>query len=122
MKKGVQNLRSRLQERLRGQHEAIDVIADAVLRSIDAPSNLQNRPAGAYLLLGLSNAGKQELAGGLSELLVTTEGETPVIQVDLSKQLDSQSLQFSAPKRFFSFFLLVVGFSILLFYLFCCQH
>ena len=111
-----------MQERLRGQHEAIHVIEDAVLRSMDAPSNLKNWPAGAYLLLGLPNAGKQELAGGLSELLVTNEGETPVIQVDLSKQLDSQSLQFSAPKKFFSFFLLVLGFSILLFYLFCCQH
>ncbi|KAM7486202.1 hypothetical protein LguiA_002211 [Lonicera macranthoides] len=59
----------------------------AVLRSIDAPSDLRNRPFGSYLLLGLNTLGQIELLKGLAEHMKTADGNTLLIIIDMHNPL-----------------------------------
>ncbi|MFE7763376.1 ATP-dependent Clp protease ATP-binding subunit [Streptomyces sp. NPDC057438] len=75
-------LAERLRERVVGQDEAVDVVADAVLRSragLAAPE----RPVGSFLFLGPTGVGKTELARALAQALFG--GEDRMVRLDMSE-------------------------------------
>lgn len=76
------NLEDQLHRRVAGQHEAIEVVSDAVRRS---RAGLQDpkRPLGSFLFLGPTGVGKTELAKTLAEYLFNDENAT--IRIDMSE-------------------------------------
>ncbi len=71
-----------LSKRVAGQHEAIELVADAVRRS---RAGLQDpkRPIGSFLFLGPTGVGKTELAKTLAEYLFNDENA--VVRMDMSE-------------------------------------
>lgn len=71
-----------LHERLIGQDEAVQLVADAVLR---ARSGIKDprRPIGSFLFLGPTGVGKTELAKALAEALFDSEEQ--MIRLDMSE-------------------------------------
>ena len=78
-----------LHQRVVGQHEAVDAIADAVLR---ARSGLKDpkRPIGSFLFLGPTGVGKTELARALAETLF--DSEESVIRIDMSEYMEKHAV------------------------------
>ncbi|TVU29825.1 hypothetical protein EJB05_21412, partial [Eragrostis curvula] len=66
------NLADRLHERVIGQNEAVDLVAQAVLRS-RAGLEKHGQPIGSFLFLGSTGVGKTELAKALAEQLFSSE-------------------------------------------------
>lgn len=62
------NIEQKLRERVFGQNEAIDVLADAVYIS-KAGLKSKDKPVGTYLFTGPTGVGKTETAKAISELL-----------------------------------------------------
>ena len=83
------NMEDVLQERLVGQHMAIEALANAVRRS---RSGLvpPNRPLGAYLFLGPSGVGKTVMAKALAEVLF--DSDLKVARLDLSMYTDRNAI------------------------------
>ncbi len=82
-------LEDRLHERVIGQEEAVEAVADAVRR---ARSGLQdpNRPVGSFIFLGPTGVGKTELARALA--LQLFDDETNMIRVDMSEYMEKHSV------------------------------
>ena len=74
-----------LHERVIGQDDAVDAVADAVLRSRAGVKNRQ-RPVGAFLFLGPTGVGKTELAKALSSELF--DDEAAFIRIDMSEYME----------------------------------
>ncbi len=72
----------RLHERVVGQDEAVQAVANAVRR---ARAGLQdpNRPIGSFIFLGPTGVGKTELARALAEFLF--DDESAMIRIDMSE-------------------------------------
>ncbi len=85
-----------LTERIIGQEEAINVLADAIRR---ARSGLKDprRPIGSFIFLGSSGVGKTELARALAEFLF--DDEDALIRIDMSeyREQHASSRLFGAP-------------------------
>lgn len=81
-----------LANRVIGQNQAIDVVAEALLKSILAPHDLPHRPTMSLLFLGLTSVGQADLVRSLAENFVCDDGMDLLIDVDLSKYRDSDSL------------------------------
>lgn len=81
-----------LASRVVGQNQAIDVVAEALLKSILAPHDPPHRPTMSLLFLGLSSVGLADLVRSLAENFVSDDGMDLLIDVDLSKYRDSDSL------------------------------
>ncbi|KAG2658896.1 hypothetical protein PVAP13_1KG322600 [Panicum virgatum] len=82
-------LADRLQERIIGQQEAINLVAHAVLRSrtgLDQPG----QPIGSFLFLGSTGVGKTELAKALAEQLFGSE--RMLIRFDMTEFVGSHSV------------------------------
>jgi ATP-dependent Clp protease ATP-binding subunit ClpC len=75
-------LEQRLHERVVGQDEAVEAVAEAVRRA-RAGLGDPNRPVGSFLFLGPTGVGKTELARTLAEVLFGDEDM--VIRVDMSE-------------------------------------
>jgi ATP-dependent Clp protease ATP-binding subunit ClpB len=75
-------LREVLHKRVIGQDEAVDAVAEAVVR---ARSGLKdpNRPVGSFIFLGPTGVGKTELARALAEFLF--DDERAMIRIDMSE-------------------------------------
>jgi len=75
-------LEERLHERVIGQDEAVEAVANAVRRS---RSGLQdpNRPIGSFLFLGPTGVGKTELCKALAEVLF--DDEHAMVRLDMSE-------------------------------------
>jgi len=71
-----------LHERVIGQDEAVNVVADAVIR---ARSGIKDprRPIGSFIFLGPTGVGKTELARALAEALFDSEDN--IIRLDMSE-------------------------------------
>jgi ATP-dependent Clp protease ATP-binding subunit ClpB len=71
-----------LHERVIGQDEAVQLVADAVVR---ARSGIKNptRPIGSFVFLGPTGVGKTELAKALAEALF--DSEENIIRIDMSE-------------------------------------
>ncbi|KQK12038.2 chaperone protein ClpB1 [Brachypodium distachyon] len=68
----LMHLADRLHERVVGQNEAVDFVADAVLRS-RAGLARTGQPVGSFLFLGPTGVGKTELAKALAEQLFNSD-------------------------------------------------
>jgi len=75
-------MEERLHQRVVGQDEAINAVANAVRR---ARAGLQdpNRPIGSFIFLGPTGVGKTELARALAEFLF--DSEDAMIRIDMSE-------------------------------------
>jgi ATP-dependent Clp protease ATP-binding subunit ClpB len=81
-KEKLLQLAEHLHKRVVGQDEAVDAVADAVIR---ARSGLKdpNRPIGSFIFLGPTGVGKTELARALAEFMF--DDEKNMIRVDMSE-------------------------------------
>ncbi|MGH7968310.1 MAG: AAA family ATPase, partial [Limisphaerales bacterium] len=78
-----------LHERVIGQDEAVQAVADAVIR---ARSGLKDpkRPIGSFIFLGPTGVGKTELARALAETLFDTEEN--LIRIDMSEYMEKHAV------------------------------
>jgi ATP-dependent Clp protease ATP-binding subunit ClpB len=78
-----------LHERVIGQDEAVQSVADAVLR---ARSGIKDprRPIGSFLFLGPTGVGKTELAKALSEALF--DSEESLVRIDMSEYMEKHTV------------------------------
>lgn len=84
-KEKLLHLSQNLHKRVVGQDEAVDAVADAVLR---ARSGLQdpNRPIGSFIFLGPTGVGKTELARALAFNLF--DDERAMVRIDMSEYME----------------------------------
>jgi ATP-dependent Clp protease ATP-binding subunit ClpB len=78
-----------LHQRVIGQDEAVQTVADAVIR---ARSGLKDpkRPIGSFIFLGPTGVGKTELARALSESLF--DSEENMIRIDMSEYMEKHAV------------------------------
>ena len=83
------HLEEELHQRVIGQDEAIEAVADAVRRS---RAGLQDpkRPIGSFIFLGTTGVGKTELAKALAEFLF--DDETMMTRIDMSVYQEKHSV------------------------------
>ena len=81
-KEKLLHLAEHLHKRVVGQDEAVEAVADAVVR---ARSGLKdpNRPIGSFIFLGPTGVGKTELARALAEFLF--DNEQNMVRIDMSE-------------------------------------
>ena len=81
-KEKLLQLGEHLHKRVVGQDEAVEAVADAVIR---ARSGLKdpNRPIGSFIFLGPTGVGKTELARALAEFLF--DNESNMVRIDMSE-------------------------------------
>lgn len=75
-------LADHLHKRVVGQDEAVNAVADAVLRS-RAGMSRPNQPTGSFLFLGPTGVGKTECAKALAELLF--DDDKNIVRIDCSE-------------------------------------
>jgi len=78
-----------LKSRVIGQDEAVEAVADAVLRSRAGIRNAR-RPIGAFLFLGPTGVGKTELAKTLAAELF--DSEESIIRIDMSEYMEKYAV------------------------------
>ncbi|MBT8045821.1 MAG: AAA family ATPase, partial [Pontiella sp.] len=78
-----------LHERVIGQDEAVQAVADAVLRARAGIKN-PNRPIGSFLFLGPTGVGKTELARTLAWELF--DSESNMVRVDMSEYMEKHTV------------------------------
>ncbi len=83
------NLQSSLEKRVRGQHEAVKAVAEAIKRGRVGLKD-PNRPIGSFLFLGPTGVGKTELSKALAEELFGNE--SAMIRVDMSEYMEKHSV------------------------------
>ncbi|MBW7848193.1 MAG: ATP-dependent chaperone ClpB [Bacteroidales bacterium] len=76
------HLEAHLHERVIGQDEAIQTVADAIRRS-RAGLQHQSRPIGSFIFLGTTGVGKTELAKALAAYLF--DNEHAMVRIDMSE-------------------------------------
>ncbi|WP_405625404.1 ATP-dependent Clp protease ATP-binding subunit [Streptomyces sp. NBC_01396] len=81
-KEKLLRLAEHLHERVVGQEEAVDVVAEAVMRSRAGLAS-PDRPIGSFLFLGPTGVGKTELARALAEALFGSEER--MVRLDMSE-------------------------------------
>ncbi len=81
-KQKLLHLEDELHKRVIGQDEAVDAVAEAVLRSRSGLAD-PNRPIGSFIFLGPTGVGKTELARALAEYLF--DDERALIRIDMSE-------------------------------------
>ena len=82
-------MEERLEQRVVGQEEAIQAVANAVRRS---RSGLQdpNRPIGSFIFLGPTGVGKTETARALAEFLF--DDENAMVRIDMSEYMEKHTV------------------------------
>ncbi|WP_128330367.1 ATP-dependent chaperone ClpB [Apibacter sp. HY039] len=83
------NLESVLHQRVVGQQEAIEAVADAIRRN-RAGLNDERKPIGSFLFLGTTGVGKTELAKALAEFLF--DDENSMTRIDMSEYQEKHSV------------------------------
>ena len=83
---GLENV---LKKRVVGQDEAVEVVANAIIRSRAGLQN-PNKPIGSFLFLGSTGVGKTELAKALAEYLFNDENS--YIRIDMSEYQEKHSV------------------------------
>ncbi len=78
-----------LHERVIGQDEAVQAVADAILRSRAGIAD-PNRPIGSFLFLGPTGVGKTELAKTLARALF--DDEKNMVRIDMSEYMEKYSV------------------------------
>jgi len=82
-------MEERLEQRVVGQEEALEAVANAVRRS---RSGLQepNRPIGSFIFLGPTGVGKTETARALAEFLF--DDENAMVRLDMSEYMEKHTV------------------------------
>jgi ATP-dependent Clp protease ATP-binding subunit ClpB len=83
------HLEAELHNRVAGQNEAIEAIADAIRRSRAGLSD-QKKPIGSFIFLGTTGVGKTELAKALAEFLFNDEAA--MVRIDMSEYQERHSV------------------------------
>jgi len=78
-----------LHHRVVGQNEAVQAVADAVLRARSGIKD-PNRPIGSFLFLGPTGVGKTELARALAATLF--DNEANLIRIDMSEYMEKHTV------------------------------
>src|SRR3989475_258446 len=83
------HMEGRLHERVVGQDEAVEAVANALRR---ARSGLQdpNRPIGSFVFLGPTGVGKTELARALAEFMF--DDERALVRLDMSEYMEKHTV------------------------------
>ena len=88
-RKKLLHLDKQLHNRIVGQDEAVQRVADAILRSRAGIQN-PNRPIGSFLFLGPTGVGKTELCKALAEALF--DDEKNMVRIDMSEYMEQYSV------------------------------
>jgi ATP-dependent Clp protease ATP-binding subunit ClpB len=88
-KRKLLQLEVELHRRVVGQGEAVDAVAEAVLRSRSGLAD-PNRPIGSFIFLGPTGVGKTELARALAEYLF--DDERALIRIDMSEYQEKHTV------------------------------
>ena len=83
------HLEEHLHERVVGQNEAVESVANAIRRSRAGLSD-PNRPIGSFLFLGPTGVGKTELARALAGFLF--DDERAMVRIDMSEYMEKHSV------------------------------
>ena len=83
------NLEDELHQRVVGQDEAIQAVADAIRRNRAGLSD-EKKPIGSFLFLGTTGVGKTELAKALAEFLF--DDENNMTRIDMSEYQERHSV------------------------------
>lgn len=83
------SLSAALHKRVKGQDEAVDSVAEAILRS-RAGLSREHRPTGSFLFLGPTGVGKTELAKAIAAELY--DDEKHICRIDCSELMESHSV------------------------------
>jgi ATP-dependent Clp protease ATP-binding subunit ClpB len=88
-KEKLLHLSQELHKRVVGQEEAVDAVAEAVIR---ARSGLKDpkRPIGSFIFLGPTGVGKTELARALAEFLF--DDERAMVRIDMSEYQEKHTV------------------------------
>jgi ATP-dependent Clp protease ATP-binding subunit ClpB len=78
-----------LHKRVIGQDEAVNAVADAILRSRSGLSD-PSRPIGSFLFLGPTGVGKTELAKALAEAMFDSEAN--MVRIDMSEYQEKHTV------------------------------
>jgi len=83
------HMEERLHQRVVGQHEAVEAVANAIRR---ARAGLQdpNRPLGSFIFLGPTGVGKTELARALAAFLF--DDEHAMVRIDMSEYQEKHAV------------------------------
>ncbi|WP_201579594.1 ATP-dependent chaperone ClpB [Psychrobacter sp. Pi2-52] len=82
-------MEEKLHERVIGQNEAVESVANAVRRSRAGLSD-PNRPSGSFLFLGPTGVGKTELTKSLANFLF--DSEDAIVRIDMSEYMEKHSV------------------------------
>jgi ATP-dependent Clp protease ATP-binding subunit ClpB len=82
-------LSTELHKRVVGQNEAVDAVADAVMRARGGLKD-PKRPMGSFLFLGPTGVGKTELARALAQFLF--DDERSMIRIDMSEYQEKHTV------------------------------
>ena len=88
-KEKLLHLDRELHKRVIGQNEAVEKVAEAILRSRAGIAD-ENRPIGSFMFLGPTGVGKTELAKSLSEYLF--DDERNMIRIDMTEYMEKFSV------------------------------
>ncbi len=83
------NIESVLQNRVIGQEEAVQAVANAIRRSRAGISE-KNRPIGSFIFMGPTGVGKTELAKALAEFMFDTPDA--LVRLDMSEYMEKHSV------------------------------
>ncbi len=83
------NLSKILRRRVRGQNEAIQVVADSIIRSRSGIKD-PNKPIGSFLFLGPTGVGKTEVARSLAYVIFNSEKQ--MVRLDMSEYMEKHSV------------------------------
>jgi ATP-dependent Clp protease ATP-binding subunit ClpB len=83
------HMEERLHDRVIGQHEAVEAVANALRRSRAGLSD-PNRPIGTFLFIGPTGVGKTELARALAEFMF--DSEQAMIRIDMSEYMEKHAV------------------------------
>ncbi len=83
------SMEDRLHERVKGQHEAVVAVSEAVRRA-RAGIKDPNRPIGSFIFLGPTGVGKTELAKTLAQFLF--DDEEAMVRIDMSEYMEKFSV------------------------------
>ena len=82
-------MEERLRQRVVGQEEALERVANAIRRSRSGLSD-PNRPIGSFIFLGPTGVGKTELARALAEFLF--DDDHAMVRLDMSEYMEKHSV------------------------------
>ncbi len=83
------NLEENMKKRVKGQDEAINKVADAIIRARSGIKD-PNRPIGSFIFLGPTGVGKTEVAKTLAYELF--DDERHMVRIDMSEYMESFSV------------------------------